>query len=383
MDKELIEHIVSQLKQHQEPYPAHAWERFSSRKNSKQKVLWPYWWAAACILLAVVGLFWYNPKSPKNTIAKIEQPKKATKEPIIKHDRQLHTLPDKAWENTGQSSGYRQKTITNGQKIHIFETPNPIRANIEHTQTDTINMALNITNAVVKEYKQNIDDQTVGFYDKTPKLQANEQKIQQKKAFSKWEPEVYIAPAIGNDNKVNLNYGVSLSFNLNRKFALSSGVAYGTLSGQTNMNVAGIQTLYTKNLESVNTSFTGISMPLEVKYKIADQVYAGIGVSALAVISTAQKSTYVSNEPMRASSLNAFGEIENQTVIVKAHQSQSEPSNAVSVNDYFGFYHFSLGYKQKISPKNHVTLEPFVRLPMNTRTNLNLTNGGLRIKFNF
>jgi hypothetical protein len=72
-------------------------------------------------------------------------------------------------------------------------------------------------------------------------------------------------------------------------------------------------------------------------------------------------------------------------MIVKEKTTEPQSEANIDPDKYIGFYNFSLGYKQKISKKNNIAIEPFLRLPMKTfsKENLNLTNGGLRLKIDF
>jgi len=202
---------------------------------------------------------------------------------------------------------------------------------------------------------------------------------------SKWQPDVYVAPSMGNDNKLNLNYGFSLSYAIANKLSISSGVSYASISSTESQNAAAPQSLSGKNLESINAKVQGINVPLEVRYNISDKLYTGIGVSALAVLNNSQQNTYLVNQVQTLSSPLANGTMDSKSFIVAEKQSEPQPTSTIDPDKYIGFYNFSLGYKQKISKKNNIAIEPFLRLPMKTfsRENLNLTNGGLRLKVDF
>jgi hypothetical protein len=85
------------------------------------------------------------------------------------------------------------------------------------------------------------------------------------------------------------------------------------------------------------------------------------------------------------SSAAVNGYADSKTMIVKEKTTEPQPEANIDPDKYIGFYNFSLGYKQKISKKNNIAIEPFLRLPMKTfsKENLNLTNGGLRLKIDF
>lgn len=392
MDKELIDHIANQLKNHEEVYLDGAWERFEQKTQKKRMILWPYWAAASALL--VLG-YWYMGKQnhtaqtivDKTSVAvnhskikkSIEQPLEktpnSTKSTDVETAEQIYTTPPKLGAATQKSSN-TSKTDFATIVPDLIKTENTTAPVVDETSDKQSELTLPITTQT--HTQPELNNQTKPLWTNT---KSEDKKLANSK---KWEPDVFIAPAMGNDNKVNLNYGLSLAYHIGEKLALSSGISYGVLSDQSNLNVDGVQNLSAKNLESVNTKISGISVPLEIRYKVSDNLYASVGVSATAVLNTAQQNTYVSNEVQNTSVINAFGIAENRAVIVKEREREDQPENNINVNDYLGFYNFSFGYKQKVTSKNHVILEPFVRLPMHTASNnLNLTNGGLRVKFNF
>ncbi|QNR82798.1 hypothetical protein H9N25_12405 [Pedobacter riviphilus] len=215
---------------------------------------------------------------------------------------------------------------------------------------------------------------------------ANQQKPANKASgSSKWQPDVYIAPAMGNDNKVTMNYGFSLSYAIANKLSISSGVSYASISTTESLDASAPQTLSGKNLASVDAKVRGINVPLELKYNISDKLYTNIGVSALAVLNNSQQNSYIVNQVQSFSSPAINGYADSKTMIVKEKTVEPQPEATIDPDKYIGFYNFSLGYKQKISKKNNIAIEPFLRLPMKTfsKENLNLTNGGLRLKIDF
>ena len=140
-----------------------------------------------------------------------------------------------------------------------------------------------------------------------------------------------------------------------------------------------------RNLEAVNAKVSGINVPLELRYKISEKLYTGVGVSALAVINNSQQNTYIVNQVQSMAAPSVNGTTDIRGFIVAGKETESQPESKLDPDKYIGFYNLSLGYKQKISKKNNIAIEPFLRLPMKTfsKENLNLTNGGLRLKVDF
>ncbi|MFD2288343.1 hypothetical protein GJU39_03585 [Pedobacter petrophilus] len=407
MDKELIEHITTQLQNHEENYAPGAWERFSEKEEKKRGgfVFWPLWTAAA-IILVVSGLFFLNNGKiiNKNTIVKskteinstqgtepktdhsthnkitIEEPKIASKKNKAPYDAQpvnIFKSPSNKVEN--QNPLYVTNQAADkiaAPKINVFENnPDVTSANSRNTEVKVAQEKVKTNNKMTFEDLLALDS----------KANLGKHVQNQKNQTHKWQQDVYVAPSMGNDSKVNMNYGFSLSYAIANKLSLSSGVSYASVSSTESQNASAPQSLSGKNLESVNAKVSGINVPLELRYKISEKLYTGVGISALAVINNSQQNTYIVNQVQSMASPSANGTTDIRSFIVAEKQTEPQPESKLDPDKYIGFYNFSLGYKQKISKKNNIAIEPFLRLPMKTfsRENLNLTNGGLRLKVDF
>ncbi|MFW0716587.1 hypothetical protein [Pedobacter sp. N23S346] len=409
MDKELIKHITTQLQNHEENYAPGAWERFS-KKEEKKRGGFVFWllWTAAAIILVLSGLFLFNneDKTNKNTIAKSKT--ENTDSPLIEPkkdhiiDHQIAAEDSKPALKNDERSGAPQAKNTYQSQANNFVSKNPLYATNQvqdKTNERKIDVIENIAN--VTPANSGISNTEVKVPQEKPKAnnkmtfedllaldsKTNQGKNAQNKGnqSQKWQQDVYVAPSMGNDSKVNMNYGFSLSYAIANKLSISSGVSYASVSSTESQNAAAPQSLSGRNLESVNAKVSGIDVPLELRYKISDKLYTGIGVSALAVINNSQQNTYIVNQVQSMASPSANGTTDIRSFIVAEKQTEPQPESKLDPDKYIGFYNFSLGYKQKISKKNNIAIEPFLRLPMKTfsRENLNLTNGGLRLKVDF
>ncbi|MBT2561109.1 hypothetical protein J7E50_09730 [Pedobacter sp. ISL-68] len=406
MDKELIEHITAQLQNHEETYPDGAWERFSEKKNKRRGIaFWPLWAAAALILVFGGVFFAQNNTDQKKDIAitKPEAQQNATANGNSNNN--IKTKIDSASLNNDTSPvnnlvANRPPKITESTKPLLTEqTGYPFintsaqLAPVNNNLLDNKLAGANLSNLKTKQFdilteKKKAQPIAQTSFEKllARDSYANQQKSPSKTSEnSKWQPDVYIAPAMGNDNKVTMNYGFSLSYAIANKLSISSGVSYASISTTESLNASAPQTLSGKNLESVDAKVRGINVPLELKYNISDKLYTNIGVSALAVLNNSQQNNYIVNQVQNFSSTTANGFADSKTMIVKEKTTEPQPEANIDPDKYIGFYNFSLGYKQKISKKNNIAIEPFLRLPMKTfsKENLNLTNGGLRLKIDF
>ncbi|TBO40197.1 hypothetical protein [Pedobacter kyonggii] len=406
MDKELIEHITAQLQNHEETYPDGAWERFSEKGNNRRGIAyWPLW-AAASLILIFGGVFFAQnnidqqkdiaitkPKAQQNATANgnsntnIETKINSTSlnNDTIPINNLAANRPAKITEST--------KPLLTEQTSYPFINTSAQLAPVNNNLLDNKLAGANLSNLKTNRFDILTDKKKPQPIAQTSFEQllaqdsyANQQKPPSKtNENSKWQPDVYVAPAMGNDNKVTMNYGLSLSYAIANRLSISSGVSYASISTTESLNASAPQTLSGKNLESVDAKVRGINVPLELQYKISDKLYTNIGVSALAVIKNSQQNNYIVNQVQNFSSTTANGYADSKTLIVKEKTTEPQPEANINPDRYIGFYNFSLGYKQKISKKNNIAIEPFLRLPMKTfsKENLNLTNGGLRLKIDF
>ena len=401
MDKELIEHIARQLKNHEEQYVSGAWERFQKKENKKRGfIYWPLWSAAALVLIFSAIIFSTNKFDIEQGISK-------NKKPLITNQKQEDiastpnindnnkTIVDDGTNNKSvivkRNNKYNpEETTSNNYSLNAHVLPivtNHEPANLEN-QISKINISsqkgkqFELSGLVKKPFSSKTAFENLLAYDSESDQQKNTIK---KEIASKWHPGVYVAPAIGNDNKVNMNYGFSLSYSLADRLSINSGVSYSAMSTKEILNSGVSQSLSGRNLESVDAKVRGINIPLELKYNISDKLYTGIGVSALAVINNNQQNTYVENQVQSFVVSEPNGLLVAKTYIVPEKISEVQPPSSLDLDQYIGFYNFSLGYKQKISTKKNIAIEPFLRLPMRkfSKENLNLTNGGLRLRIDF
>ncbi len=407
MDKELIEHITAQLQNHEEVYPNGAWERFSEKENKKRGfTFWPLWAAAALILMVAGVFFAQNNIGQKKDLA-ITKPKIKSNPAISGHaNANLHAKNDTEQLNNNikpstnltarrpTQTAVVAESVTEQQNnyslLNTAEALNPVNHNLLDNKLSAINLS-SLKSKQLDILTEKKKPQPLNTSTDFEKLLAHDSYVNQQKPAdkangnTKWQPDVYVAPAMGNDNKVTMNYGFSLSYAIANKLSISSGVSYASISTTESLNAAAPQTLSGKNLASVDAKVRGINVPLELKYNISDKLYTNVGVSALAVLNNSQQNSYIVNQVQSFSAPAINGYADSKTLIVQEKKVEPQPEASIDPDKYIGFYNFSLGYKQKISKKNNIAIEPFLRLPMKTfsKENLNLTNGGLRLKIDF
>lgn len=229
----------------------------------------------------------------------------------------------------------------------------------------------------------------------------------------KWTPSLFVSPMFSEGN-VNMGYGVSMGYAVNDKIKVSAGVAYNKLTAARSVNSGGNPSAAPATdapafglttgkmmagkavsavnaqprLDSVSGVLSGFDIPVDITYNVSKKVYASAGVSGMVVTNDATKYTYITSNNVRVSVENNKGILqEDKSMYYTASNTTSAPpeASAKDKTGFVGFYNFSLGFKQKVTPKNNVAIEPFLKLPMKTVSDqkLNYTGMGLRLKFDF
>lgn len=248
----------------------------------------------------------------------------------------------------------------------------------------------------------------------------------------KWQPSLYVSPIFG-DLGVNMGYGFSLGYAISDKIKISSGIAHTKISASRSFDadalgaVASASTgknkpdengptgaignlspshvsltetnkyLYANasiegtnqisSLQQIDGSVSGIDIPLEINYAISKKIYATAGVSGLIVIDDNKKYTYldIRNEKV-AVQTNKGSSKENKPVLFSEQNITTQPLHPSNENaPFMGYYNLSMGFRQKISHTNAISIEPFIKVPMKNanQQNLNYKGTGIRLKFDF
>ena len=213
-------------------------------------------------------------------------------------------------------------------------------------------------------------------------------------ASRKWQMGVMVVPGLSNNAKLNMGYGVSVGYRLNKRLSLNSGLAYAALTGAkdaTELQSAkqGITTLASSGraLSAIEASVTGLKVPLELRYQLNSKIYIGTGVSAMAVLSDKVERRYtiaqMQSSALQASSGGMLKADAMQSLASNVKTTEVIPDDEVGAKNVAGFINFSLGLQQPINKNKSISIEPFVSVPMNNHLfnqNIKMTDAGIRIK---
>ncbi|WP_316790119.1 hypothetical protein [Pedobacter frigoris] len=400
-EDELIAHIRQSLAGHEEAYVTGAWEKFNKEEDRKRPLLWLWSLSgAAAVLLICAGLFLFVNKNPDH-----EQGKKNGTTAIVKIppavkriENPIETKGTKAQQADIIVSGpakVSRVSITKAENNSAAAYPISI-SNVDPASALAVNKPVNqpVNNDPVAAGPIKDDTQVKPknnsadpFLKQGAIASANNSPKDLSKRNAKWEMGVMVAPSFGNTKKLHMGYGVSMAYALSDKISLSSGIAYNEMaaskdiSGPVSMGIA-----KTKDIQSTEAKLIGIDIPLEIKYHLSKNVYANVGVSAFAVLDQKRNNTYLEDKIVQNSYVAADGSARSEAYAVSEKVVEEAPVEAEIKNGrYLGFYNFSIGYKQKISKNNSVSIEPFMKLPMKevTKENLRMLGTGVRLKFDF
>lgn len=419
-EEELIAHIRESLMAHEEPYKEGAWEKFNEQEPKRRPIFWLNSLSGIAALLAVCfGVFLILNKKPLRTTNETTKtaPLKKAAQPIEKITPSVNSTGTQvtARQQADQAQNEQKAAIiahnhTNTIAMDIAKTtvaiaPKTIDLPIaqtglntaQKTETKVVAPAVIIseTPVIAKNTEEKTKPNMLSILANDTK---NNEATAQKKTIdskeSKWALGVVISPSFGNSKKLNMGYGLTMGYSLSDKIALTSGIAYNEMNARKEVGLASSSNSLivndAKSLEAVSEKVMGLDIPLEVKYQINKNVYANVGVSAFAVLGQKRNNTFLKNEMVygpsgptgSAGSSDPGGQFANSYAINKRDTEEAKSSN---VGNYLGFYNLSFGYKQKISKKNFVAIEPFMKLPIKevSKENLRLMGTGLRLRFDF
>ncbi|MGK6350860.1 hypothetical protein [Parapedobacter sp. DT-150] len=443
-NKELIHRIGETLRDHVEPYKDGAWEQFSTIYGPRTKrLLWPYWSAAAVIVLAI-GLFWFNRQPAIQDAAqnKIAQQRDTTQQPAAAGETEA-TGEIATGEQVHESEAPVNRTILDGERLladnraaasvpavddevlSTADTEVPIAEEIAVaavSKPDTSTVAptaggaapkLAVAAATETPARQsavplpadNIPGQRVPedrrTSDYSTPVVADETENSVRSGTKKWNLGLVVSPSMTSE-QVNLGGGLAVAYQLSDKFSVGSGVSIGRLGVGENSNYEppydGRQASPTENVQglakgaeeyrqdvSVTSNVVALDIPLDLRYEITKGFYTSVGVSYVAVLNEQRTEHFIGglNQATFGNSSSLDKDLNASTQVV--YSSARVADQPLQGKGYTGFMNFSIGRKMSLSRKLSISVEPYFKLPVGrlSREEMNFTNGGIRIVTGF
>lgn len=363
-EEAFFKHIRAEFEDFEFDYVEGAWERFQEQERKKGLGVWFKWIgpAAAIVILFTGLLFLKNPSG------------------VNQHGYLLKSRNDKA-ENLDilQKSEARQIPFES-QKVK--SVPSPMSSEIQLVIHAAEPESPNKPGLVRKDESQEnvVPEKVKRLYPKSTPDMSSIAKAKEEENRN-WRINVSLSNDYGPTGKLKLGFGSSVTYALNKRISISAGAAYTHVSAFDRLDQPVAAGVENKKLVSVETTVTGIDLPLELRYHISERSYLSLGISAIGILSKAQQLNYVANKLIQITVYDADGPRAESKLVA---QSESVPvaSGALPQQDYLGFYNFSYGFMQKIGKNNEVVFEPYLKLPMGSYSEQGskLIATGLRIK---
>jgi hypothetical protein len=383
MKEELIDHIKNQLADFDQGYTEGAWESFRDKNERRKKLaLWVRIAGAAAILLIAIILLPSKLSKDQNLIYKeIITSKKSEGRHILSTViaplKQQNLRHQHVAYHVGQT--YDNIPVKTHNPIAII---NPVLVSDTGTNAVNDNIARvpnNKTKAPQTDKPKTMDDLFASENNKPTHL------TQGNPNSPKWGFGFSVGQAMDNRSKNNLYVGTHISYQINSRLALASGVAFNQLGGYKSVKLSESSVRSGKFLSGAVAGLYGIEVPLELQYKTGSKVYARAGVSAFTVISQKQTLAYTEQTVSVSNYIDENGNEKSETITTKAVSTEAVPQAKLQQHTFIALYNFAVGYQFKITNRNALALEPYVKLPATgfSEQKLNLVQGGMRIKFDF
>lgn len=380
-EQEFFAHIKETLSGYELEYAPGAWEKFQKQQRKQQRVLRFKWIkpiAAAAILLLGI-LFWKIPVQKGDRQELFTKSKVPEIKPLIPAPADVPRLKE---------NGIRKRTVKRSelkinttkeafQNTDTSEIPGEsvvvtgTQASVENT--GSIEQKRKQKNPAEKVYKQKHDNP---WYIARNNIQLKPEEDRQ------WKINVLVSNSYGAGGKFRMGFGTSIDYALNKKISISAGAAYTQVSGMNKFNEISAEST-TRSLYSVETSVTGIDLPIEMKYSLSERSYLSIGISTLGILRKSQTLSYMENKLVEVVVAGDDGP-RTESKLVSFRESVPVASEALPQEKYLGFYNLSYGFIHQAGKNTQLIIEPYIKLPMKpySEQRSSLMSTGIRLKMN-
>ena len=440
-NKELTQRIAETLRSHAEPYKEGAWERYvTAYGKPKRRVLWwPYWSAAAALLLAV-GVFWHirRPNAPDGMQPEIAQHDASTPQRVAPEAIEVPI--------TGQGPGDEalvpqtslvQIQTSDGRHVEASEGERLLPAvNLAEVRIDTVAAQYTAiqdatprgavalpdtakgteTNPIPQRLATTAEEYTPeqpaerfprnGLVDQEPVNPTYAVATNKPESpMGKWDLGLVVSPSLTSE-QVNMGGGIAVAYRLSDKFSLGSGVSIGQLGvGQNRNYEPGVAYSDIQNSLNPNTGSNGfvadarayreetsvtsnvvtLDIPFDLRYEVAKGFYTSVGVSYVAVLDEQRTSHFVSGLNERTLEDKYAGDKDLAAAVEAVFSEEKIAAQPLKGKGYAGFVNFSIGRKIPLSSKLSIAVEPYFKLPIGrlSQADMDFTNGGIRIVTGF
>lgn len=369
-DKKL-EAIKSLLQNHEEAYKEGSWESFSKQIPSKKKTVGWVWIsgiAASILLIGLILLSNYNPQDKQIQLTAVKM-KTQQKEMTEKVDL---VKPYKAKQPTRINKKTTDKLIV-ATAFRRQNKPETEAKPEDRITAETPPGEVQVNAAQSKKHKN------MRRYPISPVNEADKKKYVRKE--NNWMLGMAMATEFSNSKKMGIGFEAVVGYALNPKITIMLGAGYRETSGFRENDTQTLSASDEKQLESASVRLTGVELPLALRYNVNKRLYAKVGVSAFATIKQSGELTYRSSVTHVESLVDPNGEVYDKTVITEVKSVVNLEEEHQHKENYKSFVNISFGYRYPLFKNKMITLEPFVKFPMQSPKieNVKLSAAGLRL----
>jgi hypothetical protein len=362
-----LEVIKSLLQNNEEAYREGSWESFSKQKPTKNKTVGWFWISGIAASLFLIGFVFLLTDSPQPrqiqfTEIKVKpvQQQTTVKTPLLKLYKGKERPFGKSHAANIRTEQYKHAP-TSQNTIVAQTTPKQERGDADRPNR--------------KENKTT--------YPRYQQPESNSKK--HAKTEDSWMLGMAMATDFSNSKKVGLAVEAVLGYALNPRITIMLGAGYRQTSTFRENDGQTLSASDEKQLESATVRLTGIEVPLALRYNVNKRLYAKVGVSAFATIKQSGELTYLSSVSHVESIVDPNGEVYDKTVISEVRSVVDLEDEKQNKGNYKSFINISFGYRYPLLKNKTITLEPFIKLPMQNSKieNVKLSSAGLRLGIDF
>jgi hypothetical protein len=373
MQVELIDHIKDELHHFELDYDEGAWENFNNRQKKPGSNIW-FLLAKAAVFLVVFCLFLGGLKlgGDKRGVVTFARGKASQRaNTIVYNTREKHVLPAQLKPSCVTPVALVADEQPADTTDAVVVSTDPQLASIT-----TIKPVQPAKKTTVAKTMEDLVQEDNGVKD----LAAN-----RLPAKGRWSFGFALGGALDSRQKGNINVGAEVNFKLSEKISLNTGVFYNQMGAKKANNGVVAAASEEKTLISAEANMSGTELPLQISYRMNRKFYAKAGISAYAIGKQAQTLQFSEQKPVVSTYYDEQGAVHYENRVINEISTESITPEKLKQNKFVALYNLSFGFVQPIAGNKSLSLEPYLKIPVQdfSEQKLNLSQAGVRVVFNF
>ncbi|MEO7216365.1 outer membrane beta-barrel protein [Mucilaginibacter sp.] len=375
MQVELIDHIKDELQHFELDYEDGAWENFKNHQNKPKNSVW-FLLAKAAVVLVVFCLFLCGLKlgGDKHKVVTFARGKVSHRGEIKRHNEPPHRFMLarlKPSDDVQVAFGASEQPTDN--VVVTDRTTGPEQASVI---TIAPILPAPAKKATAAKTMQDLLQEENGVKD----IAANSLP-----AKGRWSFGFAVGGALDSRQKGNINVGAEVNFKLNERLSINTGVFFNQMGAKKANGGAMATATQDKTLISAEANMSGTELPLQVSYHVNKKFYAKAGISAYAIGRQAQTLQFSEQKPIVSSYIDEKGAVQYENRTFNQISTEAVTPEKLKQNKFVALYNLSFGFVQHIAGDKSLSLEPYLKIPVQdfSEQKLNLSQAGVRVVFNF